>query len=305
MKYKRWNLSVLLPMGIVATIGAVLAFSSCNSADGEAKAESEKEATKVLYVTFEPGKYHDYTPQKEMFVEMSAVNKWNTTVITGTHDEVINRLATEPNFGAGYDVIVYNFCFAGCANLNVPYNIIEQTKTKGIPAMLIHCSLHSFWPSYAQGGDEAVHAPGAPAKARTKKALLEKWNKENPGKAFPSWPIFTGISSTRHGPKEPVQTKHLIADHGTLKGVHEYTTGKAELYNNFIKAEESEKSIPIMQGIQGEASAVILWEHPVGKSKTVSFTLGHSNAEWKQAEFRQIVKSTVNYLVKNPTSKEK
>lgn len=305
MKQRKWKLSMLLPMGLLSAIGAGFLVTSCNHAEAQAATSKEKEATKVLYVTFEPGKYHDYTPQKEIFMKMSGENKWNTTVITGTHDEVINKLASEPNFGDGYDLIVYNFCFAGCANLDVPYNIIEQTKTKGIPAMLIHCSLHSFWPTYKVKGDKTVHAPGAPEKARTKKDLLEKWNKNHPGKAFPSWPTFTGISSTGHGPKTPVKTKNLIPDHGALKDVPEYETVNAELYNNFIKAEESKKSIPIMEGTQGKKSAIIMWEHPVGKSKTVSFTLGHSTAEWQQAEFQQVIKSTVNYLAENPSSVKK
>lgn len=305
MKHKKWNLSMLLPVGLLSVIGAGLAFTSCNDADAQAPASAEKAATKVLYVTFEPGKYHDYKPQKEIFMKISGKNKWNTSVITGTHDEVINKLASEPNFGDGYDLIVYNFCFAGCANLDVPYNIIEQTKIKGIPAMLIHCSLHSFWPTYKMKGDKAVHAPDAPEKAHTTKELLAKWNKEHPGKAFPSWPKFTGISSTRHGPKQPVKTKNLIPDHGALKDVPEYETVKAELYNNFITAEESKKSVSIMKGIQGKASSIIMWEHPVGKSKTISFTLGHSTAEWEQAEFQQALTSTVNYLAENPSSAKK
>jgi len=305
MKQRKWKLSMLLPVGLLSVIGAGLVVSSCNDADGQAAVSPKKAATKVLYVTIEPGRFHDYKAQKELFLEVSGKNEWETTVLTGSHHDVIEKLASEPNFADGYDVVVYNFCFAGCANLDVPYNIIEQTKTKGIPAMLIHCSLHSFWPTYKVKGENAVHAPGAPEKAHTKKELLAKWNKEHPGKAFPSWATFTGISSTKHGPKTPIKTKNLIADHGALKDVPEYETVNAELYNNFINAEGSKDSLPIMEGVQGKASSIILWEHPVGKSKTVSFTLGHSTAEWQQAEFQQVIKSTVNYLAENPSSAKK
>ena len=279
MKQRKRNLIKLLPLGLLSVLFASLVFNSCNDPIEIEIGTEEKAATKVLYVTFEPGKYHDYKAQREEFLKVSEANKWQTTVLTGNHDEVIDKLASDPNFADGHDVVVYNFCFAHSANLNVPYNIIEQTKTKGIPAMLIHCSLHSFWPTYKEKGSDAVHAPGAHEKAHTKKELLDKWNSEHPDKAFPSWPTFTGISSTGHGPQKPIQTKHLLANHGVLKDVPEYETVNAELYNNFINAEDSKDSVAIIKGIQGKDTTILLWEHPVGKSKVISFTLGHSTAE--------------------------
>lgn len=296
---------MLLPLGLLSVIAAGLVFTSCNDADGQTAITPKKGATKVLYVTIEPGRFHDYVTQKATFLESSAKNGWETTVLTGSYDGLIEKIAKDSDFAEGYDVIVYNFCLALSSNLEAPYNIIEQTKTKGIPALLIHGSLHSFWPTFRAKGKDSVHAPGAPEKARTSKALLAKWNKEHPGKAFPSWATFTGISSAKHGPKTPIKTKNLLPDHATLKGVSEYETVNAELYNNIITAQDSKDSVPIMQGVQGKASAVILWEHPVGKSKTVSFSIGHFDAEWRQPEFQQVLKNTVNYLAENPSSAKK
>ncbi len=302
-----------LPLAILSMLAACLGIISCNdsNAQTEQAKPSEKEEvadngpTKVLYVTFEPGKYHKYTPQMNIFKEVAKANEWEVKVMTGTHDGVIKELAENPDFAEGYDVVVYNFCFAHCDNLNVPYNIIEQTKTKGVPAMLVHCALHSFWPTYKEKGDHAVHAPGAHEKAKTKKELLAKWNKEHPGKEFPAWPKFTGIASTGHGAQKPIQTVHLVKDHPIVKGTTEYKTVNAELYNNFINADDSKDTISIIKGDQGKKSAIILWEHPVGKSKVVSFTLGHGMEEWSQPEFRQILVNGVNYLAKNPSSEKK
>ncbi len=310
MKQKRSKLTMWMPLAVLSIVGVSLGVMSCNDSNAQDQAEKKAGAkvlspTKVLYVTFEPGKYHKYTPQMEVFKEVAKVNAWDATVITGTHDGVIKQLAENPNFAEGYDVVVYNFCFANCANLDVPYNIIEQTKTKGVPAMLIHCSLHSFWPTYKVKGGSAVHAPGAHEKAHTKKELLAKWNKEHPGVDFPAWPKFTGIASTGHGPQAPIQTRHLVKDHPIVKDVPEYKTVNAELYNNFINADDSKDTVSIIKGQQGKGSAVVLWEHPVGKSKVVSFTLGHGLEEWSQLEFRQIIANGVNYLAKNPTSTKK
>ena len=310
MKLRKINLAVLLPMGLLSVILASMAIISCNDSVGqttenEKAEESEEKKLKVLYVTFEPGRFHDYKAQKNEFMTVADKNKWETTILTGSHDEVVEKLATDPNFADGQDVVVYNFCFAHTSNLNVPYNIIETTKRKGIPAMLIHCALHSFWPTYKENGEDSVHAPGAHEKARTTKELLAQWQKDHPDKEFPSWPKFTGISSTGHGPQTPIKTINLQPKHGSLKDVPEYETVKAELYNNFINAKDSKESIPLIEGKQGKKSSIVMWEHPVGKSKVVSLTLGHSTEEWQQAEFLQIIDSTVKYLGKHRRAQKK
>ena len=193
-----------VPLCIAALFAAIFAlvFSACNksqaektaeNSDTEKSAETKNQAIKVLYVTHEPGRYHDYTAQRKIFEGIAKESKWDLSVISASHDELITLLATTPDFGKDADVIVYNICMAKCDNPMVPYNIMQQTEAKGKPALLIHCALHSFWPTFKEKGAKAVHAPGANKKAHTKRDILEKWQKDHPNKAFPSWPNFTGI----------------------------------------------------------------------------------------------------------------
>ena len=118
------------------TLFSCLAFgASALVSNAEAKSatnDSKSDKINVLYVTHEPGKYHKYTPQREIFQEIAKKNNWNLTVMSGSHDEVETKLATEPNFGNGSDVIVYNICMAGSKKLNAPHNIIQQTKEKNV-----------------------------------------------------------------------------------------------------------------------------------------------------------------------------
>ncbi len=307
------KLSSWIPLILILLTGVSLGIISCNEnvvkTNDEQVTPEVTKATKVLYVTHEPGKYHDYTSQRSVFKKIADEQKWDLSVLSGTHDEVIEKLASRPNFADGYDVIVYNFCFAKCDNLNVPYNIIQQTKVKGIPAMLIHCSLHSFWPTFKESGPHAVHSPNAHKKAHTTKTLLNKWNTENPDKPFPVWSNFSGIASIHHSRKYAINVKQADPSHPIAKDAPEYTTvEKAELYYNFINAEDSKLSQTILEGTdnqgkdkgknkgKGKGTHAILWEHPVGNSKVVSFTLGHSNEEWEQNEFRGYIANTVNYL---------
>ena len=277
------------------SIVAIATFSSvCLIAENDAPQEIDP--LKVLYVTHEPGKWHKYTPQRQIFEKIAKEHNWDLTVMSGSHDEVEEKLATQPHFGEGADVIVYNFCMAHSTKLGAPHNIIQQTKEKGIPAFLIHCSLHSFWATYKES-DKGVHPEGANPKAMAQKELVAQWKEQHPDTPFPAWPNMTGIASTRHGKRAPIEAKPLDASHPCFKGVETYTTHKkAELYNNFISIEESPKSTVLMEGHQFEQSAAILWEHPLGKSKSLSFTLGHGIGEWQQEPFQKIIANSVHYL---------
>ena len=122
---------------------------------------------KVLYFTHEPGRWHKYAPQKEVFIKVAKEAGWDLTVSTGDHDPQIVALRN-PKLTEGYDAVVYNFCFAKSEDLEAAANVIAQTKENGVPAMVIHCSMHSFWATF-KGKEQG--------KATIKGGLKEKWEK--------------------------------------------------------------------------------------------------------------------------------
>lgn len=278
-----------------------------------------QEKKKVLYFTHEPGKYHKYTPQKEIFIKLAEKAGWDLTVSTGMHDPQILALRN-PELTKGFDAVVYNYCFASSADLQAVANVISQTRDNGTPAMLIHCSMHSFWPTYKQGKEGALGADYK-GKALADPKLVEEWNKMNTGKPFPAWGDFTGVASTKHGPKVPI-TVTKCCEHESTKSLAKegFTTVNAELYNNFYVIESVK---PILKGeqvtyskkIQKKAdsgkelteeekksakkeSAIVMWEVVQGKGKVLGLTLGHGEGEWNQVEFQNLIIDGVNYLMK-------
>lgn len=272
---------------------------------------------KVLYFTHEPGKYHKYTPQKEIFIKLAEKAGWDLTVSTGMHDPQIEALRN-PDLTKGFDAVVYNFCFAKSNDLVAVSNVMAQTREKGTPTMVIHCTMHSFWSTYKSGHK------GRPAtgEAKPDPKVFAKWNKENPGKDFPVWGDYTGVASTFHGPKAPIQITKCC-EHESTKSISTggYTTGTAELYNNFYVLDSVK---PILKGSQTAypvaisrklakgkeltekekntpketAEAIVMWEVPQGKSKVLGLTLGHGEEEWNQPEFQSLIIDGVNYLFK-------
>ena len=250
---------------------------------------------KVLYFTHEPGRWHKYTAQKQIFSQIAKKAGWELTVMSGDHDGQIKKLKT-PGFGKEYDAIVYNFCFAKSKDVEAQANLVAQTREHGVPAMLIHCAMHSWWPTYRDGKTGAL-GPDYKGKAKADPKLVAEWKKNHGDKAFPAWGDFTGVASGRHGPHRPITMKK-VADHPATKNFpKEFTTGNTELYNNIYVVDEV---VPLIEGVQGKAKAIVMWLCPQGKSKVLGLTVGHGVGDWASNEFRGLITDGVNYLIQNP-----
>ncbi len=261
--------------------------------------------TKVLYVTQEPGKWHKYGPQMAIFKEIATRAGWEVTYWTGAYKDQVKRLET-PDFGKGYDAIVYNFCFAAEQNTNACSNTINQTKKNGVPAMHIHCAMHSFKATYRHGVNRELMKDGVKqTKASHNPKLVQEWEKNHPGEDFPAWGDFTGIASIKHGPRKPIVVTAIKKDHPAVARLGEgYTTKNTELYNNFYILDEV---VPLAKGEQKinedkTDTAVVMWECPQGKSKVIGLSLGHDVDDWKFDEFQNMIIDGINYLAENPSN---
>lgn len=104
---------------------------------------------KVLILT-SPGVYHNYEQQTQALayalaerihvrvdVSLAEVERWKTT-----------------DFAPGYDVLIYNICMADNQDEALIANLRRQSEELGVPALVIHCAMHSFretnlwWPMF-------------------------------------------------------------------------------------------------------------------------------------------------------------
>ena len=250
---------------------------------------------KVLYFTHEPGRWHKYSAQLEIFRQIAKKAKWELTVMSGDHDSQILKLRT-PDFGKDFDAIVYNFCFAKSRDLEAQANLVAQTCEHGVPALLIHCAMHSWWPTYRDGKPGAI-GPHYKGKAKGDPALVAEWRKKHGKKPFPAWGDFTGVASGRHGPHQPITLTKVVDHEATKSFPKEFTTGKTELYNNIYVVDGV---VPLIEGKQGNAKAIVSWLCPQGKSQVLGLTVGHDMGDWATDEYRGLITDGVNYLMANP-----
>ncbi|MEZ5572142.1 MAG: ThuA domain-containing protein [Halioglobus sp.] len=94
---------------------------------------------KALILT-SPGVYHNYQQQTRDLaygiathgnvrfdVSLAEIERWKTT-----------------DFSTGYDVLIYNICMADNQDPQLIANLRRQTEILGVPAVVIHCTMHSF-----------------------------------------------------------------------------------------------------------------------------------------------------------------
>lgn len=163
---------------ITETIGITNTFI-----DNEEDSSSEETVTEPAYpplkalILTSPGVYHNYEQQTwdighgiveranvRFDVSLAEPERWKAT-----------------DYSEGYDVLIYNICMADNQDPDLIANMRRQTEELGVPAVFIHCTMHSFretdlwWPLL--GLKSKAHEP--------KRALRQVQNGQHP--------VLTGI----------------------------------------------------------------------------------------------------------------
>lgn len=231
---------------------------------------------KVLLIT--GGCCHDYEKQKDIL--KAGLEQRARVVVEHMHtpDKSVKpplACLTDPDYAAGYDLVIHDECAAGIDDSSLVQNVLKPHRD-GIPAVVLHCAMHSYRvvPDFAR-----PQAPGSPG------AL---------------WFDFLGLQSSRHGPKEPVIIRFADTSHPITKGLQGWTTGPEELYNN-VQAPKvypthrslatGHQTVTSKAGKKSDEEAVVVWAHEYGPKRARVFgtTLGHFNEAVEDPRFLDLV----------------
>jgi type 1 glutamine amidotransferase len=151
----------------------------------------------------------------------------------------------------GPSVVVHDECTAQVKDLAVIDRVLKPHKN-GLPAVVLHCGMHSY--------------------------RSEGWPEKTP------WFEFTGLVTTAHGPKKPIEIRYTEKDSPITKGLEDWKTGDEELYNNAAgKLNDTAKELsrgkqtypvapPGKKKKKQEAA-----EQPAGAMETKDFTVTWTN----------------------------
>ncbi len=197
-----------------------------------ARSAGAAEPIKALYLT--GGGYHDYPKLAGVLtggIAKHADVKW--TVVT--LDEKMEPLK-DPKLGQGFDVLVYNFCYAQEKNPAIVENVKRVTR-EGKPTVLIHCAMHCFW--------------------------------------FTDWHECCGLQTNKHDPYRSFSTKAVDPKHPIVQGwPADWTTPGDELYQN-IELHSGSKPLLTAYSQTSQKDHVVAWVHTYGKGPVFATTLGH------------------------------
>ena len=201
---------------------------------------------------------HDYAAQKDILtkgISGKANVSWAVAYDPTTKTNVLNPLYGKDEWYKGYDVIVHDECSADVKDSATIEKVLKPHKD-GLPAVVLHCGMHSF---RGDGYDKKDTA----------------------------WFRFTGLATTGHGPKLPLAVAFVDKDNPITKGLEDWRTGDEELYNNVVgKLYETaaplargQQTVPTKGGKDRLDDTVVAWTNTYdGKAKVFATTLGHNNA---------------------------
>ena len=219
---------------------------------------------KILLVA--GGCCHDYAAQTKILKEgIEKRIKSNVTVIynPNTKTSATFDIYEKDDWADGYDVILHDECCADVKDGPYVKRILEAHK-KGIPAVNLHCAMHSYrWGDFRK-----------PVKV----------NAANAG-----WYEMIGIQSTGHGPRAPIEVRYVESNNPIIKGMKNWKTIDEELYNNVrmfgsveILASGTQIQKPNKRALKNNpdaktktAEAVVVWTNKYGPNKTKILSLIH------------------------------
>lgn len=259
MRRFRTLVKTTLPLALLAAGGLLLIAQAPKPAPKPAAAEDSaprdpnSKILKALYVG--GGCCHDYDTQKLLIkaglearanIEVDIVHQGGTTT-----DAMID-LYKDPDWAAGYDVVLHHECFAAVKDKDFVDGILKPHRD-GVPAVVIHCAMHCY------------------------RVDDDRWFK------------FCGVRSHGHGKHYPHEVLNVNAAHPVMETFPAgWWSPQGELYH---VAEVYETTTPLATSKDTEQGQdhLSVWANDYEGTRVFGTTLGHHNEVFEAPEFMELL----------------
>jgi type 1 glutamine amidotransferase len=214
----------------------------CGLSAGDDKPAAAK--LKALLIT--GGGFHDYKALNPVLTK-------KISELASVHFDVKSGLDVlkDKSFADGYDVLLYNFCFASEKNKTLVEHALQATRD-GKATMLVHCAMHTFM-------------------------------------ASDDWTDACGMRTRRHDPYAAFSVIKADAKHPVVQGLpDEWRTPGDELYQTI---ELGKRSTALLKGKNAKTKSehVVCWVSTYGKGRVFATTLGHDLRTVKMPEYHRLL----------------
>jgi len=244
-------------------VTSIILSAAMVSVAASASPADEVRPLRALYVT--GGGWHDYAGQVGIVTEglKAAIPGIDITVamVDGVQDR--HPVFEQDDWHEGYDVVVYNKCNAPRYSNPEWIERIVKPHREGLPAVLIHGTMHNYWPDEKESG---------------------------------KWVAFLGVTSRNHERGAPVTVTFTERDHPTLAELPEtWRYERGELYRIHAMADTA-KCLAV--GVSGDGDEhCTVWTHQYGQGRVFGTTIGHASETMKTDEFQRLLVQGVLWAV--------
>jgi type 1 glutamine amidotransferase len=199
---------------------------------------------------------HDY-PLQARFI-MDAISKaapvdWMVAVQGGRGTQGRPPVYDNADWSRGYDIVIHNECFANVTDAAF-IDRITAPHRKGLPAMVIHCAMHTF------------------------RASTED-----------HWREFLGVTTRTHTEPFNIPVKIAAPDHPAMKGFkQDWVTPSDELYV-IEKFWPGSKALATAVSPEDKREYPLVWTNDYHGARVFGTTLGHSNETFADAAFQDLL----------------
>jgi hypothetical protein len=175
-----------------------------------------------------------------------------------------------PDYAEDYDVVIHDECAADVADREVIDNVLAPHRSRHIPAVVLHCAVHSF----------RIGDPAEPA---------------SPGGERSAWFDLLGLQSSAHGPQLPIAIQFIDLASPITRGVLAWTTTGEELYNTVQLFGTSKplaygKQVLVQpNGTLSTEDSVVAWTNDYHGVRIFGTSLGHSSVTVADPRYLDLV----------------
>jgi len=208
---------------------------------------------------------HDYALQDKIMMDVMAKAlpiDWTVVVQGGSGTRAKLPIYDNPDWAKGFDIVVHNECSADVDDDAFVKRITEPHRLGKIPALVIHCSMHSY------------------------RALTTD-----------PWREFLGVTSRRHTQAHHVGVTFTAKDHPVVQGMAEsWSTPTDELYV-IEKIWPDTTALATAVSPEDQKTYPVAWAHDFGGARVFGTTLGHGNETWNDPVFQDLLRRGFRWAV--------
>jgi len=237
-------------------MGLVLAFVSMAVAL-QAQAPARPPEPRINALVVSGGCCHDYTTQAKLLMEIvgdALPVDWTVVNQGGASRDAKIPLYANPNWIDGFDIVVHNECFGFVDDADYIRRIVDAHRRSGVPAVVTHCSMHSY-----------------------RNATIDDWRE------------LVGVTSRRHTAAHPISIAWTDTTHPIAQGLDgAWTTPVDELY----VIEKTWPDVHVLATAaspeEGHAVYPVVWTNQPGSVRVFGTTLGHDDS-WNDPTFQRLI----------------